>query len=175
MQVDLSNLNDLRIITYPHPILAQMAQPVERITPEITALAERMTDLMIESSGVGLAAPQVGVSLRLIVVSPTGKRDDAEVLVNPQLSDCQGDFRMEEGCLSIPDVRATVRRYAVCRVSALNLDGNRFITDAVEFAATIYQHETDHLNGILFIDRLNTVSRLACQRTLRQLEQQYES
>jgi peptide deformylase len=68
-----------------------------------------------------------------------------------------------------------VRRYAVCSVSALNLDGNRFITDAVEFAATIYQHETDHLNGILFIDRLNTVSRLACQRALRQLEQQYES
>ena len=174
MQVDFSNLNDLRIITYPHPILTQVAQPIEQITPEITALAERMTDLMIESSGVGLAAPQVGVSLRLIVVSPNGKRDNVEVLVNPQLSDFQGEFKMEEGCLSIPNIRATVRRYAVCSVSALNLDGNRFITDAVEFAATVYQHETDHLNGILFVDRLNTVSRLACRRSLRQLEQQYE-
>jgi len=132
-----------------------------------------MIDLMIESSGIGLAAPQVGISLRLIVMSFTGKAQDAEILLNPEINNLHGWSEMEEGCLSIPDVRAKVRRPAACTVNALDIDGNSFRIDAVELAATVIQHETDHLNGILFIDRLNTIARMACRRGLKQLESDY--
>ena len=100
------------------------AEPVTEINSDISDLAERMTDLMEEANGIGLAAPQVGVSLRIIVVSITGKRQDAKVLINPVLSDLQGVSEMEEGCLSIPGVHANVKRAASCSVEAQDIDGN---------------------------------------------------
>ena len=173
MQNNLIDFNNLHIITYPDPILARKAEPITEITPEIVNLAERMVDIMVRASGIGLAAPQVGVLLRLFVFSISGKRDDAEVIINPQLSKLHGQSEMEEGCLSLPGVRSKVRRSASCSVKALDLDGNEFVMDAVDMAATVFQHETDHLDGTLFIDRLNTVSRLACRRALKQLERDY--
>ncbi len=162
--------NQVQLVFYPNPLLRQVAQPVDTINEEIVQLSERMIDVMIESSGVGLAAPQVGVSLRIITVSPTGKRQDSQVLINPVLSELSGISEMEEGCLSIPDVRAKVRRAAACTVDALDLDGNKLHVDAVDFFATIVQHETDHLDGKLFIDKISTLSKMAVKRKLKMLE-----
>ncbi|MBN1766390.1 MAG: peptide deformylase [Sedimentisphaerales bacterium] len=175
MQYKSLNLKKLQIICYPDPLLKKVAQPVEEITEEISDLAESMVDIMVKSSGIGLAATQLGIPLRIITMSVTGKRDDAEIIINPTLSNLSGSSEMEEGCLSVPNVRANVRRANACTVDALDVDGNPFCMDAVELAATILQHETDHLNGILFIDHLNTVSRLSCRRALKQLEKEYEN
>ena len=173
MDIKSINLKDLRIRTYPDPVLRQAAAPIERVGPEHAALAERMLDIMIESRGVGLAATQLAIPVRLIVVSLTGNREDAEVLVNPQLSDLEGSFEFEEGCLSVPNVRAKVRRSGVCTATALDLTGSQFVMDAVEFSATVLQHETDHLDGKLFVDRIGTVARMGCRRALKQMERDY--
>ena len=168
------DLESLRIRHYPDAILRQVAEPVGEMGAEIADLAERMIDMMLEADGIGLAAPQVGVSLRLIVVCPTGQRDEAEVLVNPQLGNFQGTAETEEGCLSVPGLRAKVRRAAACAVTALDLEGNRFVMEATNLTATVVQHETDHLNGTLFIDRINTVSKISCRKALKQLEREFE-
>jgi peptide deformylase len=133
-----------------------------------------MIDVMIEEDGVGLAAPQIGLSIQLVVISLSGKRENAEVFVNPELSNFQGSAEIEEGCLSVPGVRASVRRAGICTVDAQDLEGNRFTMDAVDLAAIVLQHETDHLNGVLFIDRLSTISRIACRRGIKQLEADYQ-
>lgn len=174
MDLKSLDLNKLKIIKYPDPLLRKVAVPIEEITAEVAALADRMIDIMVEAEGVGLAASQIGVPLRLIVVSLTAKRDQAEVLINPELSDFQGMSDAEEGCLSVPGVRAKVRRSLACRVTAQDLDGNRFVIDAADLSAIVMQHETDHLDGKLFIDRLGMVSRMSVRRSLKQLEQEYK-
>ena len=174
MEYNLPDIDNLTIIHYPNPTLALDAEEVPEVNDQIVQLARRMVDLMVESDGVGLAAPQVGVSLRLIVVSPTGTKEDAEVFVNPVLTNLIGSCEGEEGCLSVPGVRARVRRAESCTATAQDLDGNSFTIDAAELPAIILQHETDHLDGILFIDRLNAFSKMACRRAIKQLEKEYE-
>lgn len=168
------DVSKLKIVHYPDPALTQKARPIDQITSEIVDLGEKMVDLMVKDNGIGLAAPQVGISLRVIVVSLTGKAEDAEILINPELSNFSGTSEMEEGCLSLPGIRAKVRRPASCTVKAMDLEGNEFVTDAVDLAATVFQHETDHLNGTLFVDRLNTVSRMGVRRGLKMLEREYK-
>ena len=164
----------LRIRVYPDDVLRQVAEPIEEIGPDIAELSQRMTDLMLESCGIGLAGPQVGVGKRIIIVSLNDGRNSTEVLINPELTGFQGNDEFEEGCLSIPGVRAKVRRPAGCSVTALNLDGSRFVLDAVDLTARVLQHEVDHLNGVLFTDRLSSIGRLACRRGLRQLEREHQ-
>lgn len=166
------DLGGLEIRQYPDPALRQPCLPIADISDEIVALADRMIDLMIAASGIGLAAPQVAVPLRLVVISLTGKRENAEVFINPELHNLHGSSEMEEGCLSIPGIRGKVRRSAACAVEALDLDGNKFVLDAVDLAATCIQHETDHLDGTLFIDRLTAVSQIACRKAIKLLEDQ---
>jgi len=160
---------------YPDPVLRRPARALqaEEIDGDLGALAERMTDLMIASSGIGLAAPQVGVPLRLIVISVTGKADNAFALVNPELTNFQGTSEVEEGCLSVPGVRGKVRRAQACTVHAFDLEGQPVVMDAADLSATVLQHEIDHLEGTLFIDRLSTIARLACRKTLKALEDDY--
>jgi peptide deformylase len=167
------NTSKLRIYTYPDPFLRQVAKPIEKIDQKIHDLAEEMIRIMIENSGIGLAATQIGVSLRMFVMSLSGKTEDAQVIINPKLDNFQDWSEMEEGCLSVPGVRAKVRRYSACTVTALDLEGNRFVMDVVDLASTCVQHETDHLDGILFINRLSALSKLACRRALKQLEEEY--
>jgi len=168
------NINSLRLRHYPDPILRCPAQPVEKITPDVVAIAEKMTGIMLANNGIGLAGPQVGLSRRIVVISLSGKREDVEVLINPVLSNFQGNSEIEEGCLSLPGIRANVRRWAACTVKALDVNGQEFVLDAVNLAAIVIQHETDHLDGKLFIDRLNSVSRMACRRNLKQLEKEFQ-
>jgi len=172
---NLMEIKKLRICIYPDPLLRRIAKPVDQFNRDLAALVGRMTDLMLESDGIGLAGPQVGLSLRMVVVSPTGKRQDTQVLVNPELSNFQGTAETEEGCLSLPAIRAQVQRPASCTLTAQDIEGNKYSLEADGLLATVIQHEIDHLDGVLFIDRLSTVGRMACRRALKQLEREYEN
>jgi peptide deformylase len=161
----------LDLVLYPHPTLKKVAKDVEDFDDWLKALVERMKDVMVENKGVGLAAPQVGVGLRVFVASPSGKREEAIAFINPIFHDEKGTVDDEEGCLSLPDIRIKVQRYKSLRVEAQDVDGQPFFADVSEFNARIVQHETDHLDGILLLDRMSPVSKLANRRKIKELEE----
>lgn len=151
----------LHILKYPDPFLAGKAEPIPEITPEIRQLADDMAEAMYANEGVGLAAPQVGRNLRLVVIDLSGpeKRESRLTLVNPVIVEASGEQEDEEGCLSVRDYRATVKRAAKVAVEALDLDGQPLRIEAEELFAVCLQHEIDHLDGILFIDHLSHLKR----------------
>lgn len=163
------------VVSYPHPVLARKARPVVKITEEIRALAVEMAELMYAHKGVGLAAPQVAESLRLITVDLSGpeKRDELLVFVNPVISNLQGEVDSEEGCLSVAgDFRATVSRAEKLRLSAQDLDGKTVNMDADGLLAICLQHEIDHLDGCLFIDKISRLKRAFYERKLKKWQKQ---
>ncbi|MBM3545190.1 MAG: peptide deformylase [Alphaproteobacteria bacterium] len=150
------------IITIPDPVLRKEAAPVERVDEELARLAGDMLATMYDAPGIGLAAPQIGISRRLIVMDPA--KDDAPktplVMVNPKLLERSEEMRMhEEGCLSIPDFTAELERPARVRVAFLDLKGEKQEKELTDIWATLVQHEIDHLNGVLFIDYLSRLKR----------------
>lgn len=147
-------------------MLRRRAEPVGEITPEIRKLVEDMVDTMYDEVGIGLAAPQVGVSLRLIVVGDEGGQG-VRALVNPLLVDQGGQATAEEGCLSIPGVFAQVTRADWVRVEAHDLEGRPLRVEGRGLLARVLQHEMDHLDGVLFIDRLDPVTRDRIKRKIR--------
>ena len=155
----------LTLRRYGDPVLRQVAQPVADVTPEVKTLVADMIDTMWREVGVGLAAPQVGVSLRIFVMDD-GKRG-ARVLINPVLEERSGAAKEEEGCLSVPGIFADVERSKSLRVSGLDGDGQRIDFDAHGLQAKIVQHEIDHLDGVLFIDRLPPVTRDRIKRKIQ--------
>jgi peptide deformylase len=160
----------LRILHYPHPILRRRARAVERVDEEVQAVARRMVELMIEAEGVGLAATQVGLPWRMFVCRDRAEGAPIDTYVNPQLH-LSGDIEAEEeGCLSLPEIRAPIRRSAAARLAALDLEGRSVQREASGFIARVWQHEFDHLNGVLIIDRMTPMDRLAARRGLRNLE-----
>ncbi len=153
----------LEILQYPHPVLAEKAQPVQEITQEIKDLVNDMVETMYASRGVGLAAPQIGKSIRLIVMDPSGpdEKNDLRVLINPELS-LLGEVQISpmEGCLSVPfDYRADVKRHDKVRVKATDLENNPIDIEWDDFEAIVIQHEYDHLEGTLFIDHIGRLRR----------------
>ncbi len=150
------------VLTYPNPFLKQKAEPITEITPELRELAKDMAETMYENDGIGLAAPQVGELIRMITVDITGpdNREDLHVLINPEL-ETVGDEEVEseEGCLSVEDYRAPVTRSERVRVRALSLDGDPVEFKADGLLAVCLQHECDHLDGKLFIDRISRLKR----------------
>jgi peptide deformylase len=150
-----------KIFTYPDEVLRKKAQPVENIDAHISELLNDMTETMYNQKGVGLAAPQVGVSLRVVVIDTTsGEQPDTLLhLINPVITAAEGEQTGEEGCLSIPGEYEPVRRYSKVTVSALNLAGEEIEFDAEGFLARAVQHELDHLEGVLFIDRIPPYKR----------------
>jgi peptide deformylase len=164
---------DLKIILYPDPRLKKVSAEVTAFDDNLRALAARMFDLMREAKGVGLAAPQVGQNVRLFIINPTGKPEDDAVYVNPLLSEAEGETEGEEGCLSLPNINIDVFRSKSMRMDAQNLAGERFTQTANGYLARIWQHEFDHLNGILLTDRMGPVAKLANRRTLKELEAKY--
>ena len=166
--------NKLSLVYYPDPILARVAKPLDTITAEIQDLAAKMIDLMVSSSGIGLAGPQVGFGYRIFVASVSGKAEDARVFINPKISNLEGFSEMEEGCLSLPGIHVNVGRPATCRVEALDVDGQPFVIDATEMQAKVVQHENDHLDGTLIIDRIGTLARIGCRKMIKQLKNDYE-
>ena len=153
------------VLQFPDPRLKRVSEPIEKITDEIRALAEGMLEVMYDEPGIGLAAPQVGEALRLIVIDTDWKDEDAGgerrplVLVNPEILLREGSVIWNEACLSVPDFSAEVERAARVRVRGLDLEGNEVIEDASELRAVCFQHELDHLDGILFIDRISRLKR----------------
>ncbi|HXG79479.1 MAG TPA: peptide deformylase [Methyloceanibacter sp.] len=150
------------IITLPDPILRQRAKPVERVDAELHKLADDMLATMYDAPGIGLAAPQIGISRRLIVMDPS--KDDQPktpiVMVNPEILERSEEMRThEEGCLSIPDFTAEIERPARTRVAYIDLEGAKQETELEGIWSTLVQHEIDHLNGVLFIDYLSRLKR----------------
>jgi peptide deformylase len=163
----------LSIVHYPDPALRKTSAAVTRFDESLRRLAQRMFELMREDRGVGLAAPQVGVNLRMFVINPTGKPEDDRVYVNPQLFDPAGEEEAEEGCLSLPEIRVDVIRSKAMRIKAQDLDGKAFEETADGYVARIWQHENDHLEGILLLDKMGPLDKLAARKQLKKLEEMY--
>jgi len=165
--------DDLKIIEYPDPRLRKVSVPVEKFDPSLKALADRMFQLMRESRGVGLAAPQVGQNIRLFVTNHSGDPKDDRVYVNPDLIEAEGSDEAEEGCLSLPGINARIVRDKKMRLRAKDLDGNDIDLIESGYLARVWQHEFDHLNGTLIIDRMGPVAKMAAKKTLRELEEKF--
>lgn len=167
----------LEILKYPHPVLARKAGPVASITPEIRQLAADMAESMYANQGVGLAAPQVGQSLRLVVIDLSGpeKREGLISLINPVITAASGEQEDEEGCLSVRDYRTNVRRAANVTVKALDLDGKEMEIEAEGLFAVCLQHEIDHLDGVLFIDRISRLKRAMYDKRVKRWTKQRET
>jgi peptide deformylase len=157
----------LKILQYPDPLLKRPSAPIEEINDEIRNLAAQLAETMYENEGIGLAAPQVGRLARMIVVDLSGpdQREALQVYINPTLEPLPllaGDeayLESEEGCLSVPDYRSQVQRHTRVRLKAVGLDGQPVEREATDLEAVCLQHECDHLDGKLFIDRISRLKR----------------
>lgn len=188
------DVSELHVVVYPDPVLRQKARPVPAVTEQVRRLAARMIELMHEEEGIGLAAPQVGVPWRLFVAHVPETRPEEEregaaarsvsadppsatggpvVYVNPELSAPSGVLEpFEEGCLSLPDIRATINRPPSITISALDLEGRRFTQTGTGLLARCWQHEVDHLDGVLILDRMGQMDRLRLRKKIRALEEE---
>ena len=157
------------ILIIGDPILARKADPVERIDAEIVRLAKDMVETVHSAPGIGLAAPQVGVGKRVIVVdlSVGEDKDQLHVLVNPEVVAAEGEDVCEEGCLSIPDIREKVLRPRRVKVRGLDLEGRTVEIDGEDLLARALCHEIDHLEGVLFVDRLSSLKRALIKKKLK--------
>ncbi len=156
----------LRVRKYGDPALRRSAPPVGEVTPQVRAIIADMTETMYDEVGIGLAAPQVGISLRLIVISDEEGRG-VQALLNPAIVDRGGEVTGEEGCLSIPGVFAPVTRAAWVKVEARSVDGTPLTINARGLRARVLQHEIDHLDGVLFIDRVDPMVRDRIKRKIK--------
>ncbi len=151
------------VLQFPDPRLKRKSVPVEEVDDVLRTLAADMLDVMYDEPGIGLAAPQVGEAVRMIVMDTEWTEEDAErspiVLINPEIVHRESKIVWTEGCLSVPDFQADVERAARVVVRGQDLDGNAYEEDASELRAVCFQHEIDHLDGLLFIDRISRLKR----------------
>ena len=166
----------LEIVLYPDPVLRQRTRPIDKIDARIRELADRMLATMHAAPGVGLAAPQVGAAVRLFVADPSGEGQADEVYINPELEPVnpQEAGPRNEGCLSLPEIRGEITRPQRIRIRYTRLDGARITAEDDGLAARIWQHEFDHLEGNLIIDRMPAIDRLANRKLLKELSDRYE-
>jgi len=159
----------LHICTYPEEILRQRAEPITEIDEEIVKLVDHMAETMYSAPGIGLAATQVGVAKQLLVADIAPRKPESEliVLINPEIVAAEGEVIIEEGCLSVPEYQAEVKRHEKITVRGLNLKGEEVEIEAEGLLAVVLQHEIDHLNGMLFIDRLSKLKRDLYKRRVR--------
>lgn len=157
------------ILHYPDERLRQKAAPIEAITPDILALVEDMKETMYAAPGVGLAAPQIGVSLRLFIVDIAADDEPSElrVFINPEIVAKEGKTVWEEGCLSFPGIHEEIERSAKVKVRATDENGQRFELEADELLGVAIQHENDHLDGVLMIDRMGALKRRLALRKMQ--------
>lgn len=150
----------MKILTYPHPSLKKKSTLIKVFNKELAKIAKEMFQFMYKLNGVGLAATQVGLPYSIAVINPTRKTSDEIVLINPRFTKTgPGTVSEEEGCLSVPGISARVKRFTSVICEYHNLKGEKVVLEARELLARILQHETDHLNGVLFIDRLSEDER----------------
>ncbi len=167
----------LQVLKYPHPTLLRPAKPLKRVDAELRTIIAEMFDTMYEHKGIGLAAPQVGLPYRLFVVNESGdsrEKDQEFVFINPVLSKPKGSEESEEGCLSLPKLYAPVRRPASIHVTAYNLQGQAATWAAEGLFARVVQHENDHLDGVMFIDRLSQTAVIDIRGELEEFRDEFE-
>jgi peptide deformylase len=167
----------MKIVYYPHPALRHPAKPLAAIDKQVRLDAGRMFELLYEHKGLAVAANQVFLPYRIVVLNPTGdpqQRDKEEVLLNPVILERKGSIEGEEGCLSFPGLFQKIRRAKTVRVQAYNLRGELIEKSISDLEARVWQHEVDHLDGILFIDKMGTIARLASRNTLKEFEQDFQ-
>ncbi|MEM1166417.1 MAG: peptide deformylase [Planctomycetota bacterium] len=186
---------ELAIVYHPHPVLHRRAEPVDAVTDEVRAVAERMIHLMYDAEGIGLAAPQVALPWRLFVChvppfepgpgdppspdatdpgAPPASHPDPLVFINPVITDRSRDLEpMEEGCLSLPGIRGEVRRPTRITMQATGLDGEPFTLHAGGLLARCMQHELDHLDGILILSKFARMDRMKTKREVEALEAKF--
>ncbi|MEQ9888449.1 peptide deformylase [Pectobacterium zantedeschiae] len=162
----------LQVLHFPDERLRITAQPVKEVNADIQRIVDDMFDTMYEEEGIGLAATQVDIHQRIIVIDVSEERDQRLVLINPELIEKSGDTGIEEGCLSIPETRALVPRSERVKVRALDREGKAFELEASELLAICIQHEMDHLVGKLFIDYLSPLKRQRIRQKLEKLAKQ---
>jgi len=168
-----------KIITYPDPLLRKKAKPVTVFDDELHELIDSMAKTMFDAPGAGLAAPQIGQSIQLVVVNTTEEADEEDensqpeksylALLNPQIIDGSGSQIGKEGCLSVLDYSAKVKRFSEIKVKAQDLNGEAMEFEAEDFFARVIQHELDHLDGILFIDRISSLKRNLYKKRLKKM------
>jgi peptide deformylase len=164
------------IVKYPDPVLARKADTITAFDKELAKLADDMFESMYAAEGIGLAAPQIGISKRMYVVDVSNNKDpnDKLVLINPEIVSHDGKQIEEEGCLSLPDIRDKVSRAFSVRMRAQDVKGKWFEVDGEELLARAFLHELDHLDGILFIDRLSRLKKELILRRIHKLRKNGE-
>ena len=181
----------LEIVKCGHPVLREKGQRIDRVTPELRQLAADMIETMYEANGVGLAAQQIGRALMFAIIDATASELPSELfvngqpqdltawmplaLINPVLSNPEGEQIASEGCLSVPDMTADIRRSAKITVRAQNLDDKEITFDCTGLLARAIQHEVDHLNGILFIDRMDAATRASFAGKIKKLQKETQA
>ena len=167
----------MQIVKYPHPTLRHKSKPLKRVDRELFDLVRNMFDLMYEHKGIGLSANKVDLPYRLFVINLEAdpqQKDAEHIFINPVASGRKGMVEREEGCLSFPEIYAPVRRAEKVLVSAYNLNGEEVTYELTGLFARAAQHEMDHLDGILFIDRLTPANRMKIKEALSDLEAEFE-
>ncbi|GJM08731.1 MAG: peptide deformylase 1 [Lysobacteraceae bacterium] len=167
-------MSKLNILIFPDSRLRTKAQTIEQVDDEVRQLANDMLETMYDAAGIGLAATQVDVHRRLLVADVSSEGSEPLVLINPEIIEKQGEQLHDEGCLSVPGIYAQVARAEKIRVSALNLDGEPFETEAEGLLAICIQHEMDHLNGVLFVDYLSPLKKRLVRKKLLKMKRANE-
>ena len=162
----------LNILQFPDPRLRNVARPVEQVDDAIRKFADDLLETMYAAPGIGLAATQVNVDKRVIVIDVSEDKREPLYLINPEILELQGVEEMEEGCLSVPGVYETVQRADQVRIRALGLDGEPFEMEANDLLAVCIQHEIDHLDGKLFVDYLSQLKRTRIRKKLEKDQRQ---
>ena len=174
----MATTSTLQIVHFPHPALRHLSKPLRRVDAELVSMIQEMFEPMYSHKGVGLAANQVNLPYRIFVANPEGDRqrkDKEYVFINPVLSQTKGSAEAEEGCLSIPGLYADVKRPERVTISAFNLQGEEVTMELDGLFGRIVQHETDHLDGRLFVDRLSPTSQMDVRPTLEEFSLVYTS
>jgi peptide deformylase len=167
----------MKIVHYPHPALRHPGKPVTTIDKELRLQIGQMMDCMYEAKGLGLAAPQVALPFQLLVMNVTGdplQKDREEIYLNPVIVERKGTMDGEEGCLSFPGLFQKVRRTKTIKIHAYDLKGKLVEIAASELEARAWQHEIDHLNGVLFIDKMGLLAKIASRGSLKSFEYDFK-
>jgi peptide deformylase len=159
----------LDIVHWPDPVLLRGTKPVEGVDEDLRAVVSEMARVMTDLRGVGLAAPQVGLSRRLMLVCPTGEPGEETVVLNPEVLSRDGSGEMEEGCLSFPGIYGVITRPERVKVRYRDLDWVEKTMDLEGFVARVFQHEFDHLNGVVFVDRMTPADKMKNRQRLDDL------
>ena len=169
--IDIENCH---LMCYPAEILAKTAQPIDQIDENVRQLVEKMKDIMRRNNGCGLAGPQANASLRIFIVSLDPNKEDIRVYINPTVTPVGELVTHEEGCLSVPGIYTKIKRYKECKITATDLDGNEFTDQAEGLYARVLQHEIDHLNGTIVVDRMGSAAKIAHRKQLKKFVKGYE-